>query len=345
MALKIDSLEVDIKTSAKSAVPAIEALAKSLKDLRKATNGALGLGKMANQIKKFTETLQNTNFATVANNAKTLGNELSKISAKIAGINGKKLSDLNGVIKVLAANASNLSAKSLLKKALEEVDKDAEKAAASIRKLNKESEKVGTLGKIGKAFSKSGGGIFQSIGRIAFYRAIRSALKAVTNAVKEGTSNLYQYGKAFNSSFVQSMDAAATSIQYLKNGLAVGLAPIIQALTPIVVSCADALADLGNAISEAYANENGTPDENGQKHFTKAVKTFKEYQEDIEKTKNAVLGFDELNVIENKNPISDMFEDAIVDSERAEKNLEKIQTTLSSITHQKNHAKHLKGIF
>ena len=324
MALQIDSLQVDIKTSARTAVPAIEQLAESLKKLRKATDKALGLGRMANQIKNFAEVLQKTNFATIASNVDALGRELSKVSAKIAGINGKKLYALNGVIKTLATSANNLSTKALMKKALTEINLEAETCAASVKKLNKESKGL-KLGAFGTVLTKGGGGLLQSVGRIAFYRAIRSALKAVTTALKEGTSNLYQFGKAFNSSFVQSLDSVSTSVQYLKNGLAVGLAPLIQALTPIVVSCADAIADLGNAISEAYANKNG------DEYFTKAVKSFKEYQEAAEKAKNTTLGFDELNVIENKNPISDMFEQVAVDSERAEQNLEKIQTTLSSI--------------
>lgn len=325
MAIKIDSLEVDIKTSAKSAVPAIEALAKSLKTLRKATEGSLGLGKMANQLRKFTETLQKTDFATVANNAKLLGKELSAISARIAGINGKKLSDLSRVIKVLATSANNLSTKAIVKKALEEIDQEAKNAKGSVKKLNQETGKIGIFGKLGKSLKKSAGGLLSSIGRVAFYRAIRSALKAITNAIKEGTTNLYQYGKAGNSSFVKAMDSMATSVQYLKNGLAVGLAPIIQAITPIIVSAADAMAEFGNAISEAFANANNQPT------FTKAVKSFKEYQEAVDAAKSTTLGFDELNVIENKNPISNMFKTVAVDAERAEASMLKFQQILSGV--------------
>ena len=325
MAIRIDSLEVQIKTSASSAAPAIEKLTKSLTALRNATKAGLGLGRMANQLKTFTETLQKTNFATIAANADALGKELGKISARIAGINGKKLSDLNGVIKVLATSANNLSAKALLKKALEEVDEQARKATGQVKKLNKETKELGTFGKLGKAFGKAGGGLLSSIGRIAFYRAIRSALKAVTTALKEGAGNLYQYGKSSNSNFVQALDNAATSIQYLKNGIAVGLAPVIQAFTPLIVTCADAMAAFGNAVSEAFANANG------EKYFTRAVKSFKEYQEAVEAAKSTTLGFDELNVIDNKNPISGMFEEVAVDSERAEASMLKFKELVAGI--------------
>ena len=193
------------------------------------------------------------------------------------------------------------------------------KLAESLRNLKPSAKgsknEVDKLSKTFKSLKHSGiGNLFSSVGRIAFYRAIRSGIKAITTAVKEGTSNLYQYGKAFNSAFVQSMDSMATSFQYLKNGLAVGVAPIIQALTPAIVSAADALADFGNKISEAYAAKNG------EKYFTKAVKSFKEYQEAVEAAKSTTLGFDELNVINKDKSLDGMFEQAAVDTERVKDN-------------------------
>ena len=185
---------------------------------------------------------------------------------------------------------------------------------------NKAGKEVSKFSNTSKGLSKSGG-LFKSVGRIAFYRAIRSALKAVTNAVKEGTSNLYQYGKSFNSSFVQSMDAAATSVQYLKNGLAVGLGGAIQALTPAIISMSDALAGFGNQVSEMYAWKNG------DKTFTKATKSAKEYAEAVDKAKRATLGFDELNVIEKQDSVADMFTTENVNAERAAQT----ETLLSSL--------------
>jgi len=173
------------------------------------------------------------------------------------------------------------------------------------------SKEVKKFSNISKGIGSKTGGLFKSIGRIAFYRAIRTGLKAVTTAVKEGTSNLYQYGKAFNSTFVQSLDAAATSVQYLKNGLAVGLSGAIQSLTPAIVSISDALAGFGNKISEMYAWKNG------EKRFTKATKSAKEYAQAVNEAKMATLGFDELNVIEAQDDISDMFGTEIVNAERA----------------------------
>ena len=330
MALRIDSLEVDIKTSAKSAVPAIENLAKSLKMLRKATDGALGLGKMATQIKHFTEALQQADFSSITANVTALGKALSKVSAKIDAIDGNKLRDLNGVVKTLTANPNGKSAESGAKKQLDEIGKSAENAEAKVEKLKETTEETtGVSGGKGKkakgGLFKSIGGFFKSVGRIALYRGIRTVLKGITSAIKEGTGNLYQFSKLTGGSFAASLDKVSTSVQYLKNGLAVGLAPIIEAFTPTIISIADALANVGNRISEMSAWQKGA------NQFTKATKSAKEYAKAINEVKNAVLGFDELNVIEKDNNVLDMFGTGNVDSQRAQETKNWVDGILAGI--------------
>jgi hypothetical protein len=52
--------------------------------------------------------------------------------------------------------------------------------------------------------------------------------------MKEGITNLYQYSKAFDGTFAQSLDCCATSFQYLKNSIAAMVSPLINALSPAI---------------------------------------------------------------------------------------------------------------
>lgn len=104
-------------------------------------------------------------------------------------------------------------------------------AKSGIKKLSS-LLKNGLSGSAQKSTSKLGQ-MFNSIKRIAMYRAIRAALSAITQALKEGINNLYQYSNAMGGTFAQSMDRLATSSQYLKNSLGAMAAPIINALAPV----------------------------------------------------------------------------------------------------------------
>lgn len=175
-----------------------------------------------------------------------------------------------------------------------------------------ESEKAGDKAAKGaKGFGKFG----QSILRIAKYRVIRSVLRAITNAFKEGLGNAYQYSKLTGGEFANAMDRAATSIQYFKNALGAALVPAITALMPLFEALIDYVAELGNGIAVFFARITG------QKSVMVATKNWKEYAKAANEAKNAVLGFDELNIISGGNVMgedyADMFEYLDLSTEKA----------------------------
>ena len=145
------------------------------------------------------------------------------------------------------------------------ITKDNEKLVKSFRKVQEASKGthkgLSTLKSVLKsctgeikhhtnAFTKLG----DAIKRIAFYRAIRSAIKAVTQAMKEGVTNLYYYSAALNSLDAAraktTMDAFATSALYVKNSLGAALMPILQSIVPMVNAVADAFATAANAVNQ-----------------------------------------------------------------------------------------------
>ena len=144
------------------------------------------------------------------------------------------------------------------------------------------------------------GGFLSAIKRIAVYRAIRTALKEITQGFKEGMDNLYQYSLLINGTFKDSMDSLATSALYLKNSLGAMVAPIVNALAPAVDYLVDKFVDLLNTFNELIATLTGAST------WTRALKYPKAYAEEADKASGSakklratLLGFDEINRLDD----------------------------------------------
>ena len=154
------------------------------------------------------------------------------------------------------------------------------KAVSGVKSL------VGKIGQLGAAFK-----------RIAFYRAIRSIIKAITQSVKEGVNNLYEYSKLTGGEFAQAMNRASTATHYFKNSLGAMLGPIITALVPVLDFAIDKIVEFMNAVNQLIAKLSGADS------WNRAVRYPREYGEEannaakkVKKLKDYMLGIDELNV-------------------------------------------------
>lgn len=162
---------------------------------------------------------------------------------------------------------------------------------------------IKNLGKGHKANRKFKGGLkelFRTAKQFIIFGAFFTIQRQISDAIAEGTQNLYQYSKAIDGTFSKSMDRLTTSFLYLKNSIGAAIAPIINAITPALERMLDTIAEIGNKIAEIFAALTGA------KTFTKATKSFKEYSEAADEaaasTKNALASFDEINNITlNKN--------------------------------------------
>lgn len=156
--------------------------------------------------------------------------------------------------------------------------------------------------KIGSIFSnatKKASEFLSSIKRIAMYRVIRSAMKAISQGFQEGRENLYQYSVLINGDFAKSMDRAATAFLYLKNSIGAATAPLTNYLVPVIDNLIDKFVEFINYFNEMTAVLTGAST------WTKAIKYPIKWQEAADdankaakKLKSTMLGFDELNVIE-----------------------------------------------
>ncbi len=212
-------------------------------------------------------------------------------------------------------------------------------AKASVKGVASATKTIGTgLGKLmlsgaksllspvvnlGKAF----GNFVNSIGRIALYRLVRSAIKGISTAAREGVNNLTRYSAALN-----SMDAAqanrtmseyASTLQQVKNSIGAAVMPALTALLPIVIGIANAFITAANAVNQ-FLQALG-----GKGTFTRAKKNTTDYAKSLggassaaKELQKTLLGFDEINRLNDENSgggaggvdYGNMFEEAPVDS-------------------------------
>ena len=202
-------------------------------------------------------------------------------------------------VKVLSEEAQKKLIVKQITKELTESNKrytEEHKAAAkAARESAVEAQKA--VEKASKSTSKLRD-FLSSLKRIAFYRLIRGIISSITQGVKEGVDNLYQYSKAFNGTFSQAMDSLATSSQYMKNSFATLVAPLLEEIAPVIEQIVNGIADAIDKVNQFVAILRGASS------WTRAIRVQKEYAEAVEDTtaaakelKNTVLGFDELNLL------------------------------------------------
>ncbi len=182
--------------------------------------------------------------------------------------------------------------------ALRKLKTDSKKAADSQKDLKDKTKNAADAAKRGTgAFTK----LLSSIQRIAFYRAIRAGLKAVTASIREGINNLVLYSQALNgvdsSRANWTMSEFATTALYVKNSLGAALMPLLNMLVPVVNAIADAFIAAANAVNQFFHAFRG------DERFTKAKRYTVDYAESLDRASGAakelkkqVFGFDELNI-------------------------------------------------
>ena len=158
----------------------------------------------------------------------------------------------------------------------------------AFKKIDKSTKKAHNSS---RGYRKGLRGLLQTAKMFLVFGTFFTIQRQISQAFSEGTQNLYQYSKAIDGKFAQSMDRLATSFLYLRNAIGAAVAPIINAVTPALESLIDTVADFGNKLAETFAALSGATT------FKKAIKYHKEYAEAVNQTNNALAKFDEINNI------------------------------------------------
>lgn len=116
----------------------------------------------------------------------------------------------------------------------------------------------------GKSASHGATGISKfvsSLGRIAFYRAIRSAIRYVTESFKHGLEAAYNWSKeqgGINAKLAGAMDRLSEASGRMKLQLGAAFGGLIVAIEPILIRIIDLVTAAADAVTRFFAVLNGS---------------------------------------------------------------------------------------
>lgn len=165
----------------------------------------------------------------------------------------------------------------------------------SIRVDSKDVDKA--RDKVGKLAN-----ILNSLKRIAFYRVIRSAIKAVGEAFSQGAENAYWYSKTIGDQtkyIADAYDSLSGKSFTMSNQLGAAWATLKATITPILIQIINLVTAAANAITQLFAVLGG------RGTYLKAIDYSKDWADTTKagagaakEWKNQLLGFDEINRLE-----------------------------------------------
>lgn len=273
----IDNLSIELSASAAGAVSNISRLQAALgKTGGSAKSAASGMKTMESDTRKAGESAQRT-----AESFNEIGNAANKIKNATSAFAGFR--------EKLAKSSISVSD---FGKAMTRIPFGAIKGAL----IDLPKHFGGKLVSSVVDATKQMGQFFGSIKRIALYRAIRSALKAITQGFNEGMKNLYNWSNAVGDRFAASMDRIASSTTYMKNSMAAMAAPLVNAIVPAIDFIIDKFVALMNIINQLFALLGGqatyTAAKRAATSWGGAGKAAGGAAKELKKT---VLAFDEIN--------------------------------------------------
>lgn len=156
---------------------------------------------------------------------------------------------------------------------------------------------ISRIGQAAKTSTGFMGKLLSSIKRIAFYRLLRTIMKNITQAFQEGLKHVYAFSKAVGGDLAQALDSLASASGQMKNQMGAALGELLQTIMPIIQAIIAAINALMAALSALFAALGGrmtySVADKTADSWDKAAGSAKEY-------KNTVLGFDELNKLNDE---------------------------------------------
>lgn len=270
-------ISLGVKADTKQSQQDVTALSRALKDLQ---NVADGIGK--------------------GNSIADYGRQIKQAASDIAHISGRA-----NIAKALEAFNETPSMANLTKfsnAVQSEYNRTAKEVAAAAKETSSSTRRMADSVKASESPLRN---FAKSLMRIAKLRLLRGIIRAVTQAFKEGTENIYQYsvamGSADASHFASTMDGLASSFLYLKNSIGSVVAPLLGSLVPALQTVIGWVSAALNVLAQFFAVLNG------QSTYTKAKETATAWKEvggavggaaaAAKEYENTVLGFDELNIL------------------------------------------------
>lgn len=164
-------------------------------------------------------------------------------------------------------------------------------ASKGIRKIKEESERG----------SKGVNRFVESLKRIAMYRILRTIIKEISQAFSEGLKNVYMFNSMAGGEMSAALDRLKSASVQATGAIGSAFGELLANLTPILVSILNLITKVANAIAELFAVLGG------RSKYTKAVASSQKWAdatsqgaEAAEEWKNQLMGFDEINRLEEQ---------------------------------------------
>lgn len=158
---------------------------------------------------------------------------------------------------------------------------------------------IASIGHAAKQSTSALGKLFASIKRIAFYRLLRTFIKELSQAFQEGLKNAYAFSRGISGSLATALDSLASMSGQMKNQMGAAFGELLQTILPVIEAIVSAITRLMSALSALFAALGGrmkylSAGKNEAEAWDEATGSAKEY-------KNTILGFDEINRLNDEN--------------------------------------------
>lgn len=196
-------------------------------------------------------------------------------------------------------------------KEVENLAKAVKQLTSAMKGVSRTSVNVGhvsagikNVGKAAKESTKSTNKFLESIKRIAFYRMLRSILKSITQAFKEGLEKAYLWSQGLSTEshrFSEAMDRLKSKSNEMKGALGSAFIGLIAAIEPVLTALINMVTKAADAIAQFFAAFTG-------KRYLKATATSAQFADNMKtgakaakEWKNQLMGFDEINRLNEPN--------------------------------------------
>ena len=164
---------------------------------------------------------------------------------------------------------------------------------------------VEQVGKAAEKATKPMNNFLSSLKRIAFYRIIRGIIKSITQAFTEGLEKAYLFSAAasdvMDRRFAAAMDSMKSSANAMKVQLGSAFIALLTALQPIIETLINLVIKLADAISQLFAAFTGNTYVKASKVAAQFADTMGRGGAAAKEWKNQLLGFDEINRLNEPN--------------------------------------------
>lgn len=329
MADTLESLEIEVKHSASGAASEITKISNAIADMGKALGSVLpDLKSYASLLKeigkakppksvgqKLQESVEYSDKGVIQNIKSVTSNPLSDdLQAQISGadklrvIAHKAAEALHRMQEAFAkgdetgawrAREQQLNAAAQAARIEAQAEKEAAKAASESANSTRETGRaIRGLSEEAKKSKSPLDNLIASFKRIAFYRIIRSIIKAITQALQEGLEKAYLFSAGMTDEghrFAEALDRMKAASNQMKGQLGAAFIALLAAIEPILITLINLVTKAADAISQLLSAFTGTKYLKANNTAAQFADTMKAGGAAAKEWKNQLLGFDEIN--------------------------------------------------